>query len=310
MPVIDSPLRYPGGKSQLSPLVIDIMRQNDLFYGEYAEPFAGGAGIACTLLLKSFVTHIHINDLDPAIHAFWASVIKHTDDLCELIQDVSITTEEWRRQRAVQDERRPSILALGFSTFFLNRTNRSGIIRGGIIGGHAQDGDYKLDCRFNKSDLISKIRRIGAHRAQISLSKLDVMDFLTQVVSKLPMRSLVNLDPPYYVKGPGLYRNFFTPEGHALLANAVGSIDPYWLVTYDDTPETRNLYSKYPLFGSSLNYSAQVKRVGTELLVLDPRLIMPSAWLGASALGKHSIPPIGNLDGCRASFKGDERRIN
>jgi DNA adenine methylase len=280
MPIVDTPLRYPGGKSQLAPLVIDIMRQNDLFYGEYAEPFAGGAGIACKLLLKSFVTHIYINDFDPAVHAFWYSVINHTDDLCELIDRVEITTEEWRRQKTLQDAKRTRLLALGFSTFFLNRTNRSGIIRGGIIGGHSQEGNYKLDCRFNKPDLISKIQRLGAHRKQISLSQLDVMEFLVQVVPRMPQRALVNLDPPYYVKGPGLYRNFFTEADHTALAMAVEDVQPYWLVTYDNTQETRNLYAQYPLFGNDLNYSAQEKRVGTELLVLDPRLVMPREWLG------------------------------
>lgn len=275
MPVTDSPLRYPGGKSQLAPLVIDVLRKNELFYGHYAEVFAGGAGIAWKLLLNNYVTHVHINDLDPAIHAFWSCVLNKTDELCERIGTVRITIAQWHKQRAIQARKRSSMLDLGFSTFFLNRTNRSGIIRGGVIGGIDQGGNYALDCRFNKEDLIKKIRRIASYRGQISLHRLDAAEFLKKVLPKIPKRTLVNLDPPYYVKGPELYRNHYTPDDHSALACVVGKIRQYWMVTYDDTPETRKLYSRYALFAHALNYSAQVKRIGAELLILDPRLVLP-----------------------------------
>jgi DNA adenine methylase len=280
MPITDSPLRYPGGKSQLAPLIIDILRENGLFYGHYCEPFAGGAGIAWTLLLNGYVSHVHLNDLDPAIYALWNSVLYRTDDFCELIDTTSVTIEEWHRQRRVQNDGRRSMLSLGFATFFLNRTNRSGIISGGVIGGVSQNGSYKLDCRFNKSDLIRKIRRIATYRDQVSLHNLDGVDFLTRIVPQFPQNSIVNLDPPYYVRGPELYRNHFSAADHEGLARAVSTLERYWVVTYDDTPETRALYEAFPLFTHRLNYSAQEKRVGTELLALDRRLSMPVHWLG------------------------------
>jgi len=126
MPVTDTPLRYPGGKSQLIPFVIDLMRENDLFYGEYAEPFAGGAGIAVSLLLEGYVDRIYLNDFDPAIHAFWEAVLEHSDDLCEKIDRVEVSIEEWHRQRKIFSDTTSSQLEKGFSTLFLNRTNRSG----------------------------------------------------------------------------------------------------------------------------------------------------------------------------------------
>ena len=95
MPVTDTPLRYPGGKSQIIPLVVEILRENDMFYGEYAEPFAGGAGIAMSLLLNSYVDRIHINDIDPAVYAFWFSVLNHTEQLCDLIDEAPVTIDEW-----------------------------------------------------------------------------------------------------------------------------------------------------------------------------------------------------------------------
>jgi len=276
MPVTDSPLRYPGGKSQLIPFVLDLLKENDLFYGEYAEPFAGGAGIALKLLLDGYVDRIYLNDIDPAIHAFWHAVLNHTDELCNRIDGTEVSIDEWHKQRRVYSEiSANNTVERGFATLFLNRTNRSGIIKAGVIGGLEQKGEYKLDCRFNKTELIRKIKRIGSYNKQIDLSQLDAIDFLQNVVSKAGPNTLVNLDPPYFGKGPELYTNFYKPDDHAELARAIGTLQKNWMVTYDDEPKIRSLYSDYPMYSSSLNYSAQLKRIGTELLVLDPRLKAP-----------------------------------
>ncbi len=284
MPTTSSPLRYPGGKSQLTQFVIELMRTNDLFYGEYIEPFAGGAGVACRLLFDGYVSHIHINDLDRSIYAFWWAAINDTERLCKKIHDTKISVSQWRRQRRVQLAADPGLFDLGFSTFFLNRTNRSGIIDGGVIGGLGQGGNYPIDCRFNKVDLVRKIERLGAHRAQVSISNLDARAFLRRLGRrKSAPRGLVNIDPPYYVMGRELYKNWFREADHTRLAAMMGTIKPFWMVTYDDTPETRALYAKYPSYNQHLNYSAQVKRVGVELLVLDPRLQMPSAYAARAA---------------------------
>jgi DNA adenine methylase len=277
MPVTDTPLRYPGGKSQMTPFVINLLKENDFFYGEYAEPFAGGCGIAMTLLLNDFVSRVYLNDIDPAIYAFWASVLRHTDELCELVETTDVTLEERDRQRAVfLGEKKGTVVARGFATLFLNRTNRSGILRGGVIGGKDQKGEYKLDCRFNRDDLVRKIRRIGANRDKVALSRLDAVTFLRTVIPRSHEKTLVNLDPPYFKRGPELYTNFYEPSDHAQLAKEVAALRRRWIVTYDDAPEIRKLYSRYPTFSSSLNYFAQEKRVGQELLVLDPKLKVPA----------------------------------
>lgn len=275
MPTTDTPLRYPGGKSQLAPLVVEVLRSNGLFYGEYAEPFAGGAGIAMTLLLNNYVHRIHLNDFDESIHAFWHSVLHQSEDLCTLIETVQVDIDEWQRQREIYLTSGHSLLVRGFSTLFLNRTNRSGILKAGVIGGLKQDGNYKLDCRFNRNDLIRKIKRIASNRHRISLTRLDAVEFINTALPKTGTDTLVNLDPPYFNKGQDLYTNAYQKDDHALLADAVHSIARRWIVTYDDTPEIRALYARYPMYSSQLNYSAQVKRVGCELLILDPQLAPP-----------------------------------
>ena len=275
MPVTLSPLRYPGGKSQLTPLVIEILRENNLFYGHYIEPFAGGSGIACKLLLDGYVSHIHLNDLDPSIYNFWLAILTDGERFCQKIEETAVTIAEWRKQKEIQHSSDPDAFELGFSTFFLNRTNHSGSVNGGVIGGQEQSGNYRLDCRFNKSDLIRKIRRIAAKASQITLTNLDARVFLRSLNKRILPQALINIDPPYFVKGPELYRNSYLAKDHTALAKTIASVNPLWMVTYDSTPETRALYSQYPCFTHALNYSAQVKRVGVELLVLDPRLIVP-----------------------------------
>lgn len=275
MPVNDTPLRYPGGKSQLAPFVIELLRANDLFGSVYVEPFAGGAGIAWKLLFDGYASEVWINDIDPAIHAFWHCVLNRTDDLCAKIEATEVTMEEWHKQRGLQSTARPQSLALGFSTFFLNRTNRSGILKAGVIGGLAQAGEWKLDCRFKKKDLIEKICRIALYRDQISLTREDASSFLSSTVKTLPQQALINIDPPYYRKGPELYCSFYDHADHERLAKTIRKLKRPWMLTYDDAPEIRALYDGLPTTTKELTYYAQVKRTGVELLVLKPSLLAP-----------------------------------
>jgi len=163
-----SPLRYPGGKSCLYPLITRVIRDNGFRLHAYAEPFAGGCGLGLGLLYGSHVSELHINDVDRAIWSFWYGILNETDKFAELISGVDVTVDEWRKQREIySDPSNADPLALGFATFFLNRTNRSGVIKsGGVIGGLEQLGKYKIDCRFNKADLIRRIKRVSKYRSR------------------------------------------------------------------------------------------------------------------------------------------------
>ncbi|PWF64925.1 DNA methyltransferase [Shewanella sp. BC20] len=267
-----SPLRYPGGKSKLTAYVLETLKLNGLEGGAYVEPFAGGCAIAWFLLLEGHVKKVFINDLNPSIHAFWYSVLHKTDELCQLIENTDITIDEWRRQKAIQSSDSASTLALGFSTLFLNRTNRSGIIKAGVIGGLNQDGNFKLDCRFNKSEIISKIKTIAAKRNDIVLTAVDAVQFIDEYIPNIEHKCLVNIDPPYYVKGKGLYQNFFEHDDHYRLYKSIKNIEKPWIVTYDDTPEINAIYSEFEPDSFGLTYTAQTKRKGAEVIIHKPTL--------------------------------------
>lgn len=178
-----------------------LIFQNALLDGDYVELYAGGAAIAWSLLFDEYVRHVHVNDIDPAVYAFWASVLYETEDLCRLIGDTPVNMDTWRLQRDILEH--PAMysqLERGFSAFFLNRTNRSGIVHGGVIGGKGQSGRWKLDARFNRLDLIGRIRHIARYASRISLYNLDAAELLGQLAPTLPSRSLIYLDPPYWAK--------------------------------------------------------------------------------------------------------------
>ena len=272
-----SPLRYPGGKTCMLDLAASVLDLNGLGHGHYAEPYAGGCGLALSLLYGGHVADIHINDIDPTIWAFWHSVLNCTDDLVGLVERTPITVAEWHRQRATyfgMDLSDP--LRLGFSAFFLNRTNRSGIIKsGGIIGGLGQTGGYPIDCRFQRDDLARRIRRVARYRESIHLSRLDALEFLTKAERDLPANTLLFIDPPYYGKGADLYASYYKAADHAELAEHILTIQLPWIVTYDDVPALRRLYRDRRQFNFNINYSLHEKRVGSELLIASKGLKVP-----------------------------------
>jgi DNA adenine methylase len=270
-----SPLRYPGGKGSVTNFMKLVFLENDLLGAEYVEPYAGGASVALSLLLESYADHIHINDIDPAVFAFWDAVLTDTDRLCARISDTDVNVEEWDRQRSVQAASDPDRLDLAFSTFFMNRTNRSGIITGGIIGGRNQDGPWKLDARYNRSDLIRRIQKIARFGSRISLSNKDALDFMRPWFSADVPKSFVYLDPPYYAKGTELYRNFYEPEDHVAVATATRRLRALWIVSYDADPNVLSLYRARRSLRYSLNYSAGTRGRGLEVMFFAPHLTLP-----------------------------------
>lgn len=272
-----SPLRYPGGKANIFPLVSDIITINGLDKCCYAEPFAGGCGLALSLLIEDYVSEIMINDIDYSIWAFWDAVLNNSDALIEKIMQTKVDLENWYKQVEIQKNYEEySNLEIAFSTFFLNRTNRSGIIKkAGPIGGISQTGNYKIDCRFNKIELSERIKRISKYKDRIYLSNLDALDFIANSTNQDNNTILFCIDPPYFAKGEGLYTNFYKNEDHANLADFIKKIQSKWIVTYDNVPEISELYKDFRQSNLYINYSLQKKRVGSELLIYSDGIELP-----------------------------------
>jgi len=258
-----SPLRYPGGKGKLAKFVKSIVQLNGLSDGLYVEPYAGGAAVAWELLLTGVVRRVVVNDLSRPIHAFWKSVLDDTDALCRLIEKTPVTLAH--RDKAKRVFSKPDDhddLKLGFATFFLNRTHRSGILNGSVIGGRDQSGEWKIDARFNKPELIERIRRIAAHRRRIKLFNVDAVSLLEGHSSEWGAKTLVYLDPPYFEKGGRLYYNSYRAGDHSDVAKAISALERHrWIVSYDDVS----------------GYSARTQASGREAMYFSDGLKIPAA---------------------------------
>lgn len=266
-----SPLRYPGGKNCIFEFVANILNENDMIGYSYAEPYAGGSGLALRLLFEEYVERIYINDLDIAIYAFWKSIIEEPDKFCSWIRRVEISVESWKKYKKIYDNKnKADLFELAKATFFLNRTNVSGVIKGGIIGGVDQKGKYKIDARFKKESLIERIQKISRYRNRIYVSNEDGITFTSRINQKQE-DIFIYLDPPYFAKGADLYMNYFSENDHKKLSEFVSSMNKKWMVSYDNNSFILNLYSEMHRVVYQLSQSAS-NRVGDEVLIFSNQL--------------------------------------
>lgn len=272
-----SPLRYPGGKGKLEPFMELLIRQTGHLGGTYVEPFAGGAGIALELLEKGIVSDIVINDLDKGIYSFWRAILTETDRFINNIRNVELSIDEWNRQREIIDDCSRYSYELGFATFYLNRTNRSGIIKGGVIGGIEQAGDWRMDARFNREALIERIVKIASRKNHIHLYNKDVNSFIQNYLPKYQQNAFVYFDPPYFDKGKQLYLNFFSYDDHVRIERMINNqVNCDWVITYDDVQEIADIYQNHILKRFDLNYSAAVKRKASEIIIFKRKSMIPT----------------------------------
>jgi DNA adenine methylase len=279
-----SPLRYPGGKNKLSKFIAKICVDNNIS-GHYVEPYAGGASVALHLLIEQKVKKITINDFDRSIYAFWYCILKRTKKFCDLIEKTEVNIDNWKKAKNIQKNKaKAKLLDLGFSTFFLNRTNISGIINAGVIGGVEQRGEYKIDCRFNKKALIKRIKLIAKHKKQIELYNLDALELIKKIQKESNSKQTIfYFDPPYYLKGSSLYMNHYKDNQHKEVSEAINKIENInWIVSYDNTSEIEKIYkwvSKRLTRKYAFNHSAYRAKEGKEILFFSNNLLIPNIVL-------------------------------
>ena len=266
-----SPLRYPGGKTKILNFMQYLIVYN--FKGKkpvYVEPYAGGAGVALGLLLNNDVSEIHINDFDKAIYWFWKDIKNHSKEFIQKIRKTKVTLNEWFHQKEIYNEGK-SGFDLGFAAFFLNRCNRSGIITGGCIGGSNQTGNYKINCRFNKDNLIQRIERIAAVNNRIFLYNKDTAVLLTEK-QEMFKNCLLYLDPPYYSAGYKLYQNYYDDSDHKNISRIMKKLGGYWVVSYDNEPFIVDLYSNFRPHYFNLTYYASTIKQGKEVVFFSKKI--------------------------------------
>ncbi|MBQ8704262.1 MAG: DNA adenine methylase [Bacteroidales bacterium] len=258
--------------------IVELFKKNNLTDIVYAEPYAGGAGAAINLLLKNSVNKILINDANIGIFSFWYYVIKENSRFVDMIQGCEVSLREWHRWKDVFKTATKSSFELGFATFFLTRTNRSGVLNAGPIGGvsaiQQEKAKYKIDCRYNRQNLAQKVKKIGTLADRIEVFNLDALDFLQ--LNNVRDNLFVYLDPPYFQQGKSLYMDYYTQDNHRDLAFFLSQKAHFdWILSYDNVYEIRQLYKDFPLYEFDLNYSVRTHRKGRELLLHSNSLSFP-----------------------------------
>ncbi len=266
-----SPLRYPGGKSKIYEKVKNLIEINAFGNRTYVEPFAGGFGIGIGLLCDNTVQTAVLNDFDTHIYNFWYAILHHTEELNRLITETPITLDERENQKHVYEAEVDDALADGFATLFLNRVNFSGVFNGGPIGGYSQTGTYRLDCRFNKNDIIKRIEQVALLANRIDLYNLEASELITVQLQNTIRTSFFNIDPPYVEKGQRLYKNYFLEEDHRALERIIAQylIDTRWIVTYDDCELVRDIYSAYTTVGYDIQHNVGASKNGKEIVITN-----------------------------------------
>lgn len=271
-----SPLRYPGGKAKLSKTVKCIIESNKIYDSVYIEPFAGGAGVALSLLFSQYVNEIILNDINYQLFSFWRTLLDNPEYLLRKINDAKLSIDEWKKQRIIfKNPERYEQNKVGFAFFYLNRTNRSGILSAGVIGGYNQSSKYKIDARFNKEGLIKRIELINYYREKIQFYNMDTVDFIQNQKINPQKNYFAYFDPPYFNKGQDLYTNFYTHDDHKKLSQTIQNKILYnWIMTYDDAPEIRELYKDRFITSFNLLYCANEIKIGKELLITSDSIKM------------------------------------
>jgi DNA adenine methylase len=219
-----SPLRYPGAKSGLASVIAELIGESSKSIGTpelFVEPFAGGASTSLRLAGSGIVNRILLADADPLVTRFWQVAAADTDWLIDRMWEEPVTLDRWDYWRswapASSNDREVAVKCL-----FLNRTTFSGILHGraGPIGGRRQASQYKINCRFNKTALATRLRFIGDLYTSGRLVDVwckdwqstlrDVTEWYPQLI---PNRVVAYLDPPYWTKSSKLYGKSFDPGG-------------------------------------------------------------------------------------------------
>lgn len=272
-----SPLRYPGSKALLSDYIADFIVDQELIGTTIVEPYAGSAIISFIMLFRDYAEHSIIIERDPLLYCFWFCVFNRTEELIERINMVDVTIETWQNfqpYRQVDDINVFPILDMGLAGLFFNRTNFSGILKAGPLGGRQQLSQYRIDCRFNKSTIIRQISEIAPLNNRVTILFGDALRFLINNRDEYEAGNyFLYIDPPYFKEGKNIYRYWYNLQDHINLSEFLLGTNTPWLVSYDDHKAIRDLYVNHAqLQQIYFDYAAGRPKRSPELLISNRRI--------------------------------------
>ncbi len=235
--------RYPGGKRKLVRSIWDCVRRLHP-NGIYCEPFAGGAAVALEYARWCPGDRIILNDIDPGIAAIWNAVISHPDEFNAAIMAFVPSVEAYREIKmflANGDSGKGGVeTALAKIAIHQISYSGKGEASSGFspLGGYSGKSGERIDAYWNRSALCSKVDRL--HNLLAGRTECHAADF--EQFLRRP-DCLFYLDPPYYEAGEQLYLHSLQEADHRRLRAALQEMPANWVLSYDDHPVIRELYS-------------------------------------------------------------------
>ena len=237
MQTIKSPLRYPGGKSRGAE---QIRRYFPHKLKELVSPFIGGGSIE--LQAASCGTRVYGYDAFLPVVDFWQALLEVPAALTAKVLALHpMTSERYKELQTSYCENgwvNEDKTERAARYYAMNRSSFSGI---GLYG----SGMSPKTERFQ----VAHIRRLAAFRLPtLSVAHADFRKSLLQHPN-----TFAYCDPPYFLDGKRLYGKLHTDFDHALLAQILRNRKA-WLLSYDDCPEVRQLYSGFRIETVSWSY--------------------------------------------------------
>lgn len=266
MPHDKSPLRYPGGKSKA---IGKILPYIPLTIHEYREPFIGGGSVflAVKQTFGDRIQSYWINDLNVDLYCFWAYVQKDIQALADEVERIKSNASNGRElfKTLTQANQELNDFERAVRFFVLNRITFSGTVDS---GGYSQQA---FERRFTDSS-IDRLRKLGAHLSSTLVTNGDYETLIRQDGEDV----FIFLDPPYLSatksKLYGVKGNLHTDFNHERFAKIMRDCPHQWLITYDDSPKIRELFSfativEWTLQYGMNNYKQTSAAEGRELMI-------------------------------------------
>lgn len=266
MPQIKSPLRYPGGKSKALDQIVPHIPLN---IAEYREPFVGGGSVflAIKQLFGSRIKLYWINDLNYDLCCFWAYAKDGNELLVDAVTEIKRTYTNGRDlfDYYTHEDLKLSDFERAVRFFVLNRITFSGTVDS---GGYSQQA---FERRFTDSS-IERLQKLSLCLSSSHITMGDYEKLLVQPGNDV----FIFLDPPYFSatksKLYGVKGSLHTTFDHERFAENMRQCPHRWLITYDDSPKIRKLFSfatitEWTLQYGMNNYKQEFAAAGRELLI-------------------------------------------
>jgi DNA adenine methylase len=235
------PLSYIGGKNRIADRIIEIFPKHTT----YVEAFAGGAQV----LFHKEPSQVEIlNDLDGEVVNFFRVCQSHHEELLRYLRFILVSRRTFTQLKATNPEGLTDIQRAA-RYFYLLKNSFAGLVR---------NPNYHLSVAqppsFNVTKLPELIEATHKRLARVQIESLPYQDVLQRYDRPT---TLFYLDPPYF--GRKLYRFNLSDKDYEELALRLRNLRGMFVLSLNDVPAVRKIFSKFRFQEIDLHYTSQRK---------------------------------------------------